>query len=85
MGERVCLNDREIPVPEHHRLPIRIALGFSFVGTVCMIWGLVTVDVWPTVLGTALAFCCKGWFAERMVCLYEEIKEATAEYCAWLY
>ncbi len=85
LGERVWLNDRTIRMPNHHRPPIRIALGFSFAGTICMMWGLVALERWPTLLGMALAYCGKAWFADRMVWLYEEMKDATPEYRAWLY
>jgi hypothetical protein len=36
-------------------------------------------------LGTALAYCCKAWLVDRMVWLYEKMKDAPPEYRGWLY
>ena len=38
---------------------------------------MVTLDVWPTLLGCALVYLAKLWFLDRMVWLYEEMKTAT--------
>jgi hypothetical protein len=48
-------------------------------------WGLYDLDVWPMLVGFLLAFFGKLWFADRMVWLYEDMKDATPEYRSWLY
>jgi hypothetical protein len=50
-----------------------------------MIWGLWTLDFWAAFLGATLASACKVWFVDRMVWLYEDMKEIGADYSCWLY
>ena len=40
---------------------------------------------WPTIFGVALTALGKLWFVDRMVWLYEDMKDARPEYRAWLY
>lgn len=39
------------------------------------VWGLAFLDPWPTILGAALMFLGKLWFVDRMVWLYEDLKD----------
>ena len=57
----------------------------SGVGGAFVVWGVAALRVWPTLFGSALVFLGKLWFIDRMVWLYEEMKEATPEYKSWLY
>ena len=85
MGERVWLNRNEIPIPEHHRrIPHLINVG-SVIGMVFLIWGLITLDVWMTLLATVIVQLGKLWFIDRMVWLYQEMKDTKSEYKSWLY
>lgn len=83
MGERVWLNRDKVPVPRHHRLAPVILMGVSGMGVVLIVWGLVELAVWPTLLGMALAILSKLWFVDRMVWLYAEMRDATPEYRSW--
>jgi hypothetical protein len=85
LGERVWLNRDEVPVPEHHRIVPLVLNAVSTIGTVFLIWGLIALEVWPTLLGTAIVYLGKLWFVDRMVWLYEDMKDATPEYKSWLY
>lgn len=85
MGERVWSNRDEIPVPEHHRRVPRILSSVSGIGGIFIIWGVITLAVWPTVFGFALIDFGKLWFIDRMVWLYEDMKDANEEYVNWLY
>ena len=52
---------------------------------VLCIYGVVRLQVWPTIFGIALAYVAKSWFLDRMVWLYEDMKEVRPEYGKWLY
>ena len=67
LGERVWLNRDKVTVPPHHRTAPNILHGITAVGSAFVIWGLVTLAVWPTLLGTALIYCGKLWFLDRLV------------------
>lgn len=83
-GERVFLNRKTVPIPDHH---VRWALGLGWLsglGLVPLVWGLWALDPALTVLGIALVVLPKVWFCDRMVWLYEYTKDVRPEYAAWL-
>lgn len=84
-GERVWLNRDKIPVPQHHRHVPNILTSVSALGMVFVIWGLVVLHIWSTLLGTALIYLGKLWFVDRMVWLYQDMKDVNPEYQSWLY
>lgn len=85
LGEWVWMNRKKIPVPKHHLFMPDILSGISAIGAIPFIWGLVVLELWPTVLGGIVIVISKLWFADRMVWLYEDMKDATPEYKSWLY
>jgi hypothetical protein len=85
LGERVWLNRKEVPVPEHHRRLPNILSIVASIGMMLCIYGIVRLHLWPTVFGIALACLGKSWFLDRMVWLYEDMKETQPEYKKWLY
>lgn len=85
LGERVWLNRREVPVPEHHRLAPNILSAISASGALLLIWGLVRLEIWPALLGAVIVMLCKLWFVDRMVWLYEDMKDRHPPYREWLY
>ncbi len=85
IGERVWINRKQIPVPEHHRLVPNLLNGISGLGLLFLIWGLWRLNIWPTALGAVLIYSSKVWFLDRMVWLYEDMKDSTTEYSSWLY
>lgn len=84
-GERVWLNRKAIPVPERHRKAPNILSACSGVGMVFVVWGVYALNVWPTIFGTAVVYLSKLWFLDRMVWLYEDMKDTTPEYQNWLH
>lgn len=84
-GERVWLNRNEVPVPVHHRTVPNVLSSVSAIGAVFVIWGVGSLALWPTLFGAALIYLSKLWFLDRMVWLYEDMREATGEYRSWLY
>jgi hypothetical protein len=85
LGERVWLNRETIPIPPGQRTLPHLLNVVSGIGAVLVVWGLIARAVWPTVLGTVLAYLGKLWFVDRMVWLYEEMKDADPRYRSWLY
>ena len=85
IGERVWINRKQIPVPEHHRLVPNLLSGISGLGLLFLIWGLWRLNIWPTALGAVLIYSSKVWFLDRMVWLYEDMKDSTTRYSSWLY
>ena len=85
LGERVWLNRDKIAVPERHRRAPNVLSVIAGLGMPFVIWGLIALDIWPTLLGLALVTLGKLWFLDRMVWLYEDMKDAQPEYRSWLY
>ncbi len=85
LGERVWLNRKQVPVPPNHRVVPNLLSAMSGLGLPFLIWGLWHLNVWSTVMGTVLVYAGKVWFLDRMVWLYEDMKESTPEYSSWLY
>jgi hypothetical protein len=83
LGERIWVNRDEVPVPEHHRLAPTVLNVVSGTGMLFVIWGAVQLSIWPTLFGATLVYAGKLWFLDRMVWLYEDMKDATPEYKAW--
>ena len=84
LGERVWLNRDAVPVPERHRVVPHVLNVVTALGTAFVVWGLVTLAVWPTLFGSVLIYCGKLWFLDRMVWLYEDMAEQNDQYRAWL-
>jgi len=85
LGERVWLNRKKVPIPEHHRFVPNLLSGVSGLGLPFLIWGLWRLEIWPTAVGVVLIYAGKVWFLDRMVWLYEDMKDSTTEYSSWLY
>ena len=83
-GERVWLNRKSVPIPAHHRVAPHVLTAVSASGIPFLVWGLYALEIWPTALGAALIYLGKMWFVDRMVWLYEDMKDARSEYAAWL-
>lgn len=83
-GERVFLNRHKVPIPDHHRV-WAIGLGFaSATGLLPLTWGLWMLDLTMTLLGLVLIVLPKVWFVDRMVWLFEDMKDADPSYASWL-
>jgi hypothetical protein len=67
----------------HHRTTPNILSSISGIGMLFVFWGVLLFDIWPTVFGMALVYCGKLWFLDRMVWLWEDMKDANEEYRSW--
>ncbi|MRI35095.1 hypothetical protein EOPP23_19195 [Endozoicomonas sp. OPT23] len=86
LGERVYLNRDKIPLPDHHLTPLYNILNFiSSAGLLIAIWSIIYYSIWGAVLGVIMAYLGKSWFLDRMVWLYEDMKENNEVYRSWEY
>jgi hypothetical protein len=85
LGERVWMNRRQVPVPAHHAVLPNVLSAVSALGGILVIWGVAALKVWPTLSGGALVYLGKLWFIDRMVWLYQDMKDSNPEYRSWLY
>ena len=83
-GERVWLNRREVPIPPSFSRAATILNAGSVVGALIAAYGFVVTDVWAALGGFALAVVFKTWFVDRMVWLYEMMRDADPRYAAWM-
>ena len=49
-----------------------------------VIWAIVKLTIWLAIFGISLAYLGKSWYLDRMVWLYEDMKDLP-EYKEWLY
>jgi hypothetical protein len=85
LGERVWLNRKKIPIPPRHQLSIPLLAVNSIIGLLLLSWGLIKYSVCSVIFGMVCILGVKSWFNDRMVLLYEEMKDASPEYRSWLY
>lgn len=84
LGERVYLNRDKIDIPEIHKTPLYTILNIiAFIGVVIATWAIIYYSIWGAVLGVVLAYLGKSWYLDRMVWLYETMKDQDAEYQRW--
>ncbi len=55
----------------------------SSAGMFVVVWGVAAFSICPTLLGAVVVFMVKLWRLDRMVWLYEDMKNATPEYASW--
>ena len=79
LGERIWLNRDVVPVPAHHRTAPNVLSAVGGIGVLFVAWGVVALEAWPTLFGSALVYAGKLWFLDRMVWLWHDTREATGE------
>lgn len=47
------------------------------------IWATVEFSIWGSIIGVLMAYLGKSWYLDRMVWLYEDMKEINEEYKSW--
>ncbi|MBL4646360.1 MAG: hypothetical protein JKY99_07880 [Rhizobiales bacterium] len=82
-GERVFLNRHAVPIPKHHGTMAKILSFASAIGLLPLVIGLIKYDVWMTICGMVLIIGGKIWFVDRMVWLYEDMKDQHPDYGQW--
>jgi hypothetical protein len=84
LGERVLANSNRILVPKHHIIAKNILTIIQSIGSIFLVYGLYKLHFWATLVGVILVYLGKMWFLDRMVWLFEDMKEHPG-YKSWLY
>ncbi len=84
LGERVWLARDRHPVPLHHQRMANILSAIAAIGFIPAAIGACLNDWTMTLAGGVTAFLGKLWFCDRMVWLYEDMKDVTPTYRSWL-
>jgi hypothetical protein len=69
-GEKLWLKERDRVSPDHLRV-LRLLVPAGAAGFVLLIYGLVRLEVWPTVFGASLIVLAQLWRIDRLVVFYE--------------
>ena len=69
-GERAWLQDRDL-VPPDHRKVLRLLVTLGLIGFGLILWGLIALEVWPTVFGTTMVVVAQLWRIDRFGWLWE--------------
>ncbi len=83
-GERVWLNRRQVPIPAHHARMAQILSGLSAAGFAVALAGAVMNNLVLTMSGGLVSWLAKMWFCDRMVWLYDDMKDKHRPYAGWL-
>lgn len=79
LGERFWSARTDCAVPQRHRwLPHVLNLA-ALLGVPFLVWGLVALDPWPTVMGMVLIIGGKLWYIDRMALLYDDMVSDSPE------
>ncbi len=84
LGEQAWLNRHNMPVPKQHSRIPQILSFLSASACVPLIWGIITLHIWPTLLGMACIYLVNYWRLDRMVWLYEDMCNIQTPY-RWMY
>jgi len=74
-GERLWLTQRR-RVPEDTRAVLRLLIVVGGTGFALLAFGLVRLEVWPTVFGATLVVLGQLWRIDRMGVLYDDVTRA---------
>ncbi len=83
-GERVWLNRSTTPIPDHHAKWAKFLSVLGGIGFLVAIVGAYFNMPLPTIAGGLTSWLGKMWFCDRMVWLYEDMKDSNKEYASWL-
>lgn len=83
-GERIWLDQANVPIPSHHAHAARVLSLAPLVGLIPLAWGLVVQDAGAVIFGTTLAMLFKMWFLDRMVWLFRDMAILHPVFAAWL-
>ena len=75
LGERYWSERKKNPVPKHHHSLILILTILQTIGGITLIIGLWKLNLSLTIIGSVLVYMAKMWFLDRMVWIFEDMKE----------
>ncbi|APX10829.1 DUF6653 family protein [Tateyamaria omphalii] len=77
LGERVFLARDRYDIDAHHIRIANVLTALSAVGLLPLIYGLIVLNPWATVLGVVAIVLPKVWFVDRMVWIHADITNTT--------
>lgn len=83
-GERVWLNRKKKPIPDHHAKWATFLSIVAGIGFLAALIGAFLNLLLPAIAGGIVSWFGKMWFCDRMVWLYEDMKDLDSEYKSWL-
>lgn len=83
-GERIWIERGQVVLPPRHRLVPKVLAVVAGVGFVVGVGGALAGQGGPAIAGGLVAVLAKLWFVDRMVWLYEDMKDTNPVYRAWL-
>lgn len=83
LGERAFINRKLVPIPTEHQRAAWITSSLAIVFLALAIYGFVIEDFWTAVGGWHAATVAKLWFCDRMVWLWDDMKDSNPQYRAW--
>ena len=83
-GERIFLQRNRLDIPPHHIKMANALTWATAAGVPVLLYGLYGLNFWAVLLGNFLVILPKLWFVDRMVWLYEDMKDADPEFQGWL-
>jgi hypothetical protein len=83
-GERIWADRKQVEIPEQFtsRVP-NLANLYSAIGLAIAMYGLIALELWPVVGGILIAHGAKLWYIDRMVLLFEDMKQRDHTYASW--
>ncbi|WP_299045938.1 DUF6653 family protein [uncultured Tateyamaria sp.] len=77
LGERIFLARAEYDVAPHHIRAAHVLTALSAMGALPLIYGLIVLNPWATVLGLIATILPKVWFVDRMVWIHADVTQST--------
>jgi len=71
-GEKIWLHQRD-SLPHEQRRALRLLAIPGVAGIAMVVWGLVALDVWPTVFGATLVVLAQLWRIDRLARVYDDM------------
>lgn len=84
LGERVWSSRDKVSIPNQHKVLPNVLSVIVGIGSIFVIWGTYKFAIWYVLFGAVLVYCGKLWFLDRMVWLFEDMKD-NPQYKEWLY
>lgn len=84
-GERIYLNrNKEDLIPKHHLIMCKILMLLQLLGLPVWLYGVYSLQIESMVFGTLWLMATKAWFVDRMVWIYQDVKDLNPIYQSWL-
>lgn len=85
-GERIWAERATIELPPQFTSSIpNLANLYSCIGLAMLVYGVIALDVWLTIAGIVIVHGGKLWYLDRMVLLFEDMRQRDATFASWEY